>query len=169
MPINRQDNLGLKKIFKSSNFSDKIALIIALWFGMGAFPGIPGTVGSIGAVPVYMLMSLFEATYQIIFVFIITILAIWSSDRAEQLIGNNDPGLIVVDEVSGFLLTVLFIPLTFFNVVAGLFLFRLFDIIKPCPIKRIERLRGGLGIVFDDLFAGFYAHLSLLLILYLLK
>jgi len=169
MPTNRQDNLGLKKIFKSSNFSDKIALIIAVWFGMGVFPGIPGTIGSIGAVPVYMLMSLFEATYQIIFVLIITILAIWSSDRAEQLIGNNDPGLIVVDEVSGFLLTVLFIPLTFFNVVAGLFLFRLFDIIKPYPIKRIERLRGGFGIVFDDIFAGFYAHLSLLLILYLLK
>ncbi len=169
MPINRQNNLGLKKIFKSSSFSDKIALIIAVWFGMGAFPGIPGTIGSIGAVPVYMLMSLFEAEYQVIFVCIITISAIWSSDRGEQLLGSNDPGLIVVDEVSGFLLTVLFIPLTFFNVLAGLFLFRLFDIVKPYPIKAIEKLRGGFGIVFDDILAGFYAHLSLLLILYLLK
>jgi phosphatidylglycerophosphatase A len=169
MPIHRQGDLGLKKIFKSSNFSDKIALTIALWFGMGAFPGIPGTIGSIGAVPLYMLMSLFEAEYQVIFFCIISMLAVWSSGRAEQLIGRNDPGLIVVDEVSGFLLTVLFIPLTFFNILAGLFLFRLFDIIKPYPIKTIEKLRGGFGIVFDDLLAGFYAHLSLLLILYLLK
>lgn len=169
MFITTQGNLGLKEIFRSSTFLDKIALIIAVWFGTGIVPGIPGTIGSIGAVPVYILMSVFEPTYQAIFVFMLTILAIWSSDRCEKLTGSNDPGLIVVDEVSGFLLTVLFIPFTFFNVLAGLFLFRLFDIIKPYPVKKIEGLRGGFGIVFDDLLAGFYAHLSLLLILYLLK
>ena len=114
-------------------------------------------------------MSLFGAKFQGIFVFIITIVAIWSSHRGEQLLCSDDPGLIVIDEVSGFLLTVLFIPLTLFNLVAGFFLFRLFDIIKPYPIKKIEKWRGGFGIVFDDLLAGVYAHLSLLLIIYLLK
>ncbi len=169
MHINKPGSLDFKKTFKSGDFLDKIALIFAVWFGTGLFPGIPGTIGSIGAVPLYLVMSLFGAKFQGIFVFIITIVAIWSSHRGEQLLCSNDPGLIVIDEVSGFLLTVLFIPLTLFNLVAGFFLFRLFDIIKPYPIKKIEKWRGGFGIVFDDLLAGVYAHLSLLLIIYLLK
>jgi len=169
MPINKPGSLDFIKTFKPGNFLDKLALIVAVWFGTGLFPGIPGTIGSIGAIPLYLVMSLFGVTFQGIFVFIITIVAIWSSNRAEQLLRGNDPGLIVIDEVSGFLLTVLFIPLTLLNLVAGFFLFRLFDIIKPYPIKKIEKCRGGFGIVLDDLVAGVYAHLSLIAMIYLMQ
>jgi phosphatidylglycerophosphatase A len=97
----------------------------------------------------------------------------WAATRAEKLLGKKDPGAVVVDEVVGQLITFLFVPwLTTWRwpVVAGFVAFRVFDIWKPYPVRRLEGLGGGLGIMADDMLAGFYAAtvMSLLVTLRLL-
>ena len=80
------------------------------------------------------------------------------------MFGKSDPGQIVIDEVCGYLITMFLISLSLKNIILGFLLFRLFDIVKPPPIRRLERLRGGFGIVSDDVLAGIYANLILQLI-----
>ena len=96
---------------------------------------------------------------------VVTLLAIPASGRTAKLIGIEDPGLVVIDEVAGVFVTMLFHPLTITSVVLGFFLFRIADILKPFPARRLERLHGGVGIVMDDIVSGIYANLALLLIL----
>jgi len=170
MSNNQSDNLNILKAFKSANFVDKVALILSIWFGTGLFPGMPGTFGTAGAIPLYFLIDFLGAIYQALILLITIIVAIWSSHRSQCILGTVDPGAIVIDEVAGFLLSIIFIPFTLRNLIAGFFLFRFFDILKPPPIKKIEKkVKGGLGVVLDDLIAGFYAHLSLWFFLYMLE
>lgn len=170
MSLNQSDNLEIKKVIKNANSLDKIALLLSIWFGTGLLPGIPGTFGTAGAIPLYLLIDFLGARHQVLFVLIIIIGAIWSAHRSHNILGRVDPGEIVIDEVAGFLLTVIFIPFTWLTLIAGFFLFRFFDILKPPPVKTIEKkVKGGLGIVLDDLLAGVYAHLSLRLLLYVLN
>lgn len=169
MSINQSDNLNIIKLIKKVNFLDKIALILSIWFGIGLLPGIPGTLGTAGAIPLYLLISCLGAVYQAIFLLLIIIGAIWASNRSQLILGRIDPKEIVIDEVSGFLITIIFLPFTWLNLIAGFFLFRFFDILKPPPIKKIEKIKGGFGVVLDDLLAGVYAHLSLRLLLYVLN
>jgi len=166
MSINRSDNLAAMKAIKSAGFSDKVALILSIWFGLGLLPGMPGTFGTAGAIPVYFLLVYLGAGYKVLFLAIIIMLAVWSSGRSQCIFGRTDPGEIVIDEVAGFLLTVIFLPFTWITLLAGFFLFRFFDILKPPPIRLIEeKLTNGFGIVMDDLMAGIYAHLCLRLLL----
>lgn len=83
------------------------------------------------------------------------------SGKASELFGKSDPGQIVIDEVCGYLITMFLISPSLRNIILGFLLFRIFDIVKPPPIKRLERLRGGFGIVSDDVMAGIYANLIL--------
>lgn len=170
MSLYQSDNLEIKKVIKNANSLDKIALLLSIWFGTGLLPGIPGTFGTAGAIPLYLLIDFLGARYQVLFVLIIIIGAIWSAHRSHNILGRVDPREIVIDEVAGFLLTVIFIPFNWLTLIAGFFLFRFFDILKPPPVKTIEKkVKGGLGIVLDDLLAGVYAHLSLRLLLYVLN
>ncbi len=90
----------------------------------------------------------------------------WVSSEAEKLFSRKDPGLIVIDEMAGFLMTLLFIPWSAKSVVIGFFVFRLMDITKPFPIRRIEaKLPGGWGVVGDDILAGIYANLVLRIVM----
>jgi len=169
MSTNQSDNLNLLKVFKSARLFDKVALILSLWFGAGLLPGMPGTFGTAGAIPLYLLIGFFHTGYQAFFLLIIIIGAIWSSHRSQCILGTVDPHEIVIDEVAGFLLSIIFIPFTVRNLIAGFFLFRFFDILKPPPIKMIEeKVKGGCGIVLDDLAAGVYTYLSLRFFLYML-
>ena len=168
MSTNQSDTLNVFQIFKSARIFDKGALLISTWFGTGLLPVMPGTFGTAGAIPVYILIDFLGAPYQVLILLIAIIGAIWSSHRSQNILGTDDPCEIVIDEVAGFLLSVIFIPFTLRNLVAGFFLFRFFDILKPPPIKKIEKVRGGWGIVFDDLMAGVYAHLSLRFLLCML-
>ena len=169
MSTNQSDNLNLLKVFKSARLFDKVALILSLWFGAGLLPGMPGTFGTAGAIPLYLLIGFFHTRYQAFFLLIIIIGAIWSSHRSQCILGTVDPHEIVIDEVAGFLLSIIFIPFTLRNLIAGFFLFRFFDILKPPPIKMIEeKVKGGCGIVLDDLAAGVYTYLSLRFFLYML-
>ena len=91
-----------------------------------------------------------------------------SSSIPALSLGVLDPPEIVIDEVAGLLVTIILIPFTWPTLIAGFFLFRFFDILKPPPIKGIEKkIKGGVGVVLDDLVAGAYAHISLRLLIWL--
>ena len=170
MSITESDTFTIRKAIKERGRLDRIALISSLWFGAGLIPGMPGTYGTVAAIPLYVAGSLLGPQYQFSILLIIAIGAIWSSHRSQRILGSDDPPVIVVDEVAGFLLTTAFIPFTWSALAGGFFLFRFFDILKPPPIKTIERkLKGGIGIVIDDLLAGVYAHISLRLLLFMLN
>ena len=87
--------------------------------------------------------------------------SVWASDVMEKASRRTDPGFIVADEVSGYLVTMAFAPVSVTSALVGFFLFRLFDITKPPPARQMERLGGGLGIVMDDVAAGVYANIVL--------
>jgi phosphatidylglycerophosphatase A len=92
---------------------------------------------------------------------VVIVAAIWASDRTQKLLGRTDPSEVVIDEVAGFLVTMLLLPVSLVSVGLGFIFFRFFDIVKPWPVRQSERLKGGFGIVVDDLLAGVYAHLCL--------
>jgi phosphatidylglycerophosphatase A len=150
--------------------SDWAAIAVATAGGAGFAPKAPGTAGSIVGVLIYLLVEALHAgayyPHAIIFFFII---GVWASSRVEHLWGH-DAQRIVIDEVVGQMITFGIAagryPLSAFYIILGFGLFRLFDITKPFPIRYLERLKGGLGIVADDVGAGLYALAVLTLIRY---
>ena len=97
---------------------------------------------------------------------LVTWVGIWAASRSEKVLSRKDPGIVVIDEVAGQLLTFLLIPIpaSLWIIVTGFLLFRAFDIVKPYPARRFESLHGGLGIMADDLVAGAYAGMILALL-----
>lgn len=87
----------------------------------------------------------------------VTLIGLWAASRVERLLGKRDPGVIVIDEVAGMMVSVLLLPRTLPVLVSAFFLFRLFDIWKPFPARESQVLIGGLGVMLDDLIAGAYA------------
>ena len=161
------DNLHLKDSFRQADIPGKIAIILSIWFGAGLFPGVPGTVGTLATLPLVLGMGYLGIWVRALVLVIALAVAIWASGRCEELLNRSDPSEIVIDEVAGFLLTMFLLPLSWLNLVLGFVLFRFFDILKPFPIRLFEQLRGGLGIVMDDLMAGIYAYLAVRMILFL--
>ena len=162
------DNLSIRGIFRESGFSGRIALILSTWFGTGLLPVAPGTFGTGAAVPLAFGLTCLPTGYAVFAIWIVVGIAIWTSDQSYKLLGNDDPSVVVIDEVAGYLLTIFLLPPSWLTFGLGFVLFRFFDILKPYPIKKMEKLRGGLGIVMDDLVAGLYAHLGIRLILFFL-
>ena len=144
-----------------SGFSpiDYLALAIATC-GVGYLPLIPGTFGSLVGIGIFLLLSRTPAAL-VVAIVAVTCAGIWAGSRTEALAGRKDPGKVVVDEVAGQLIATL--PLAFFRpwsiaaVMVSFVLFRFFDIVKPYPANRLQELRGGFGIMYDDLVAGVYA------------
>ena len=116
----------------------------------------PGTVGSALAVLVLWAVPFSRAGLLLFFVAVI-LGGTWAAHRAERLLGGKDPGAIVIDEVAGMTLTVLPFALTPAVLAVGFVLFRIFDIVKPFPAHVSQRLGGGIGVMVDDLIAGLYA------------
>jgi len=157
----------IRDVFRKSSLSGKIALVLSTWFGTGLFPVAPGTCGTIAAIPVVLLCWKFSITYRILCLAIIIVTATWASDRSQAMLTLPDPPAIVIDEVAGFLLAVFFLPTSWSVICLGFIFFRLFDIIKPFPIKQAERMYGGIGIVMDDILAGLYAWAGVVITLHL--
>ncbi len=139
-----------------NNF-DKTAEILATFFGAGRFPKAPGTAGSFAAIPLYCLLRLAGPRVYWGAVAIITAVGTFVSGIMEQRLGQ-DPGCVVIDEVAGVLVTLCRRPANFKTVLAGVLIFRFFDILKPAPVGTLdENLPGGPGIMADDLAAGVMA------------
>ncbi|MBX0334274.1 phosphatidylglycerophosphatase A [Pontibacter sp. HSC-14F20] len=96
---------------------------------------------------------------------LLTVLGVWSANEVEPYWGKDDKK-VVIDEVAGMLITMLFIPVTLSTLLVGLVLFRFFDIVKPLYIRKLEKVRGGLGVMLDDVVAGVYANIILQLLFY---
>ena len=93
----------------------------------------------------------------VVFFVLVTAVGVWAADRAERRLGGKDPGAIVVDEVAGMTLSVMFFPRTPAVLLAGFVLFRIFDVVKPPPARGSQAIPGGVGVMVDDLIAGLYA------------
>jgi phosphatidylglycerophosphatase A len=155
-------------VWKTRNVSRLLIRSIATGFGVGYLPLAPGTWGSLAAVVLVILIHQIAGPYQLAVHVAVTILlfplAWFTSDRVAQDDEDQDPDIVVIDEVFGQFLCLLWVPVISFYWIIGFALFRFFDIVKPFPAKQSERLPGGLGIVMDDLVAGLYAGLILWLI-----
>ncbi|MGH9898869.1 MAG: phosphatidylglycerophosphatase A family protein [Pyrinomonadaceae bacterium] len=175
----------VKRVISSTrSFTDYVALALATSAGVGYVPFAPGACGSLVGVLIYLAAQLvvpaghkfsiahsftpenyfsLQTSIILIGLFLLSGIGIWSASRTEKILNQKDPGIIVIDEVVGQLITYLFVPLGsgIFIVCAGFFLFRLFDIWKPYPIKNFESLKSGLGVVADDAVAGVYAAIVL--------
>ena len=145
--------------------TDYLALAIATW-GVGYLPLMPGTYGSLVAVGIFLGFTQLVkgnalVAVVVVSIVVVTFAGIWAASRTEALDNRKDPSKVVVDEVAGQLISLF--PLTLFAhwsivaVIVSFILFRFFDIVKPYPARRLEALKGGRGVMCDDLIAGVYA------------
>ena len=139
---------------------DTLAKHIATLGFIGFIPIAPGTFGTFAAVAVYILLNPSLYLHALILLILIPI-GIISSHIAERVLDEKDSGHIIIDEFCGYFFSVLFVPFSFGYALAAFFLFRVFDILKPFPIRKIEKLKGGLGIMADDLMAALYTNIIL--------
>ena len=134
---------------------------LASVFYIGFIPGAPGTYGALAAVAVLYFIGQYgnwiNPATLLITVGIITLLGTLTAAVASKKAGKEDPSFVVIDEVAGQLLTFFLIPFSVTNLILGFVAFRAFDILKPWPIRKLERLPHGIGIMADDLLAGVYA------------
>jgi phosphatidylglycerophosphatase A len=140
---------------------ERLSILISSFFYLGYSPVAPGTVGTLGAVILFYVISGFSNLFYLFFIIALIIFSVWVSEIARIRLGDSDPNSIVIDEVCGFLVTMILIPPNMINIAMGFLLFRFFDILKPPPIRMSEKLSGGLGIVADDVLAGIYANILL--------
>ena len=140
-----------------------VVRLVSTFFYAGYAPMIPGTVGSLAGLLFYLMVS-YSLTVTLVSLLILTAMALLVIRKAEELFGKKDSRRIVIDEVIGMMITLLFIPLKPVLLVLGFVFFRIFDIAKPFPIKRIEKMESPWGVVLDDVLAGIYANLALQLI-----
>jgi len=141
---------------------------LSLGFGSGLSPKAPGTMGTLAAIPVYLLLATLDLHWYLLVTLLISILGIWFCSYTSRALQVHDHPGIVIDEFAGFLVTMIAVPLNLYTLVLGFMLFRLFDIIKPWPIGWLDRkLHGGLGIMLDDILAGIYALACVHLVLFI--
>ena len=145
----------------------RLAVFIATVGYCGYFPFAPGTVGSAAGLVFYALVWWSGSTFvEVAMIVGLFAAGVWAGTTAERYFGGVDPGPIVVDEVVGMLITLAFIPVGWSGAIAGFFLFRVFDVIKPFPARRLEALHGGLGVMADDAMAAVYANMSLRVVMW---
>jgi phosphatidylglycerophosphatase A len=136
------------------------AVACATTLGVGYAPFAPGTFGSAAGLLLWWLLPA-SPVVQGSAIVAVFVLGVWSASVAERHFNKTDPGFVVIDEVLGMLVTLLLNPVGWGGAFAGFLLFRIFDVIKPYPANRLERLHGGMGIMADDAMAGIYANLAL--------
>jgi phosphatidylglycerophosphatase A len=137
-------------------------MFLATGAHVGRIPFASGTFGSLVGFPFVYLLSKADWPLAVILTAALILFSVWVSSLAEEQLKAKDPGCIVIDEIAGMCVTMLCIPLTLTTGAAGFFLFRFFDVLKPPPARQIEKsLRGGWGVVMDDVAAGIMANIVL--------
>lgn len=149
-----------------------VAKAISTGLGLGYAPLGPGTMGALAITIVYWFIPLDNLWYFIFLVLGITLIGVYSSSITEKEMQSNvgdqnfhDPGIIIIDEIAGMLVTLIAIPKEFKYLVIAFILFRFFDIVKPFPIKKVEKLKAGWGIMMDDVVSGIFANVLLRVII----
>ena len=145
--------------------SEKFIKVVATGFGSGFAPFAPGTTGTVVAIPIYLIFSPLSWPLYLLSALALTFLAIYVSQEAEKIFRKKDAPQIVIDEITGFLWTMSLVTPSILHVMLGFIFFRLFDIVKPFPARFFQnRLPGGYGVVLDDVVAGIYANMVLLIL-----
>lgn len=149
-----------------------ISRLISTGLGVGYFPIAPGTMGTLAAVVVFWFCPQVSIFQLILICLGLTAIGIYSASITEKEMQNkagsdelHDPGIIVIDEIVGMFVALIAIPKTLNFVIAAFILFRIFDIAKPFPIKKIEKLPSGWGIILDDVAAGLFANIILQIVI----
>lgn len=139
----------------------KIYMLIALGFGSGKAPFAPGTFGTIAAVvPVLLTVGAPYWVKGLVF-FAMMVLGTMAAQYHGTYTGEKDASEVVIDEIAAYYMIYLVFPVSTFTLIAGFILFRIFDITKPYPIKKFEKLEGGVGVMIDDIIAGIYSMICL--------
>ena len=145
---------------------ENIVLFIASGAYVGAVPVAPGTFGTLMALPLWWFFTQLPVGLYLVLLLLLILVAFWSAGEAERILHQADSGVIVIDEIVGFLLTTVLISFSWPRFIAAFLLFRFFDILKPFPVNWCdENLHGGIGVVVDDLVAGIMAYIVLRLLL----
>lgn len=135
--------------------SKKILLLIATYFQIGKFPKAPGTVATLATIPLWWALSQTGPILYMIITLILFPVGVIAAQAYEAQSDTHDSKEIVIDEVVGFLITMTWLPMTWQSVVFGFAIFRFLDIVKPPPIRQLDRkVPGGLGVMLDDVVAG---------------
>lgn len=153
------------KKFADTSAMGRLARAAILFFAQGAYTGrspvAPGTAGTLLGVLLYVFAAGLSLAPYLALCLVLVLLGTWAAGRAETLLGGKDDPRIVIDEVAGYLVAMILIPPGWGFAAAGFFLFRFFDIVKPFPIYRLQRLKGGIGVMIDDLGAAVYTNIVL--------
>lgn len=142
-------------------FTKTVILFIAEGAYAGRSPFAPGTAGTIVGVLLYFLIRNCSPVWYLAVCLGTIVIGTWAAGRAEEILGKKDASPIVIDEIAGFFVSMFMVPAGWGYVVAGFFLFRLFDIWKPWPLQQVQDLHGGPGIMLDDVGAGIYTNIVL--------
>ena len=149
--------------------NEKLITFLATGFGSGLVPFAPGTAGTLIGVLICLIFMPLPWIGRLVAVLALLAFSFYVADRAENIYKKKDDQRIVIDEIIGFQITMLPVAINLPGICAGFVLFRIFDILKPFPIRNLQRLPGGWGIVVDDVVAGIYAAIVLWLLTYFLK
>ncbi|KUG23966.1 phosphatidylglycerophosphatase a [hydrocarbon metagenome] len=149
--------------------NDKLITFLATGFYSGLSPFAPGTAGTLVGVLICLLCLPMPWILRLIFVIALLTLSIYIAQQAERIYQKKDDQRIVIDEIIGMQIAMLPVAINILNLCAAFVLFRTFDIWKPFPIKNLQGLPGGWGVVIDDVAAGIYAGAILWLLVYLFK
>lgn len=145
-----------------------LAVFLASFGYVGYFPVAPGTAGSLAGLGVFALIRWMNLpAIELGAIVAVFVLGVWAASGTEVALGKKDPGVVVIDEVLGMLITLAILPVSIWGAVLGFLIFRALDVVKPYPAARLEHLHGGMGIMADDAVAGLYSHVLLRLCMWL--
>lgn len=157
MSIFLREHYGNSRLTASEIIKDPV-LLLAFGFGSGLSKKMPGTLGTVAAIPLYLLLMQTNVFLYWIFTLLSVLLGIYICERASKKLEVHDFGGIVWDEIAGLLITMIGLPFSWQSLLAGFILFRVFDILKPWPIRWFDQhVSGGFGIMLDDVVAGIFA------------
>ena len=144
------------------NFKDNAVILLATGCYVGKIPVAPGTAGSLLGILGCLVLSKIQLSLAVPAAVIFIFLAIRIAADAEKILKETDPGCIVIDEIAGMMIVLLGLPFNWVTVAVGFIFFRILDILKPFPIRSLERrFSGGVGVVIDDVAAGIIANIAL--------